>query len=86
MLKFVLLKKRAKDTHIFSYKNIRILYIESTKTVNEMTLNEPVKLTMLWTTQWAQEVIKIVFLVQICGKTYPVYPISSSGIPVEKKA
>ena len=40
----------AKATHIFSAKNIRILYIESTKTVNEMTLNEHVKLTMLWTT------------------------------------
>ena len=31
-------------------KNIRILYIESAKTVNEMTLNELVKLTTLWTT------------------------------------
>ena len=31
-------------------KNIRILYIESAKTVNEMTLNELVKLTALWTT------------------------------------
>ena len=36
-----------KATHIFSAKNFRILYIESTKTVNEMTLNELVKLTML---------------------------------------
>ena len=34
----------------FQQKNIRILYIESAKTVNEMTLNELVKLTMLWTT------------------------------------
>ena len=33
-----------------SAKNIRILYIESAKTVNEMTLNKLVKLTMLWTT------------------------------------
>ena len=40
----------AKATHIFSAKNIRILYIESAKTVNEMTLKELVKLTMLWTT------------------------------------
>ena len=40
----------AKATHIFSAKNIRILYIESAKMVNEMTLNELVKLTMLWTT------------------------------------
>ena len=31
-------------------KNIRILCIESAKTVNEMTLNELVKLTTLWTT------------------------------------
>ena len=37
----------AKATHIFSAKNVRILYIESTKTINEMTLNELVKLTML---------------------------------------
>ena len=40
----------AKATHIFSAKNIRIVYIESTKIVNEMTLNELVKLTTLWTT------------------------------------
>ena len=40
----------AKATHIFSAKNIRILYFESAKTVNEMTLNELVKLTTLWTT------------------------------------
>ena len=33
-------KATAKATHIFSAKNIRILYIESAKTVNEMTLNE----------------------------------------------
>ena len=40
----------AKATHILSAKNIKILYIESAKTVNEMTLNELVKLTTLWTT------------------------------------
>ena len=40
----------AKATHIFSAKNIRILYIESAKTVNKMTLNELIKLTTLWTT------------------------------------
>ena len=34
----------------FQQKNIRILYIEPDKTVNEMTLNELVKLTTLWTT------------------------------------
>ena len=37
----------AKAIHIFSAKNIRILYVESSKTVNEMTLNELVKLTTL---------------------------------------
>ena len=41
----------AKATHIFSAKNIRIFYIESAKTVNEMSLNELVKLTTLWTTE-----------------------------------
>ena len=40
----------AKATHIFSAKNIRILCIESAKTVNEMALNELVKLTTLWKT------------------------------------
>ena len=40
----------AKATHIFLAKNISILYIESAKTDNEMTLKELVKLTMLWTT------------------------------------
>ena len=39
----------AKATHIFSAKNIRILYIESAKTVNEMTLNKLLKLN-----NWAQ--------------------------------
>ena len=34
----------------FLAKNIRILYVESAKTVNEMTLNKLVKLTMLRTT------------------------------------
>ena len=33
----------------FQQKNFRILYIESAKTVNEMTLNKLVKLTTLWT-------------------------------------
>ena len=35
----------AKATYIFLAKNIRILYIESAKTINEMTLNEFVKIT-----------------------------------------
>ena len=34
----------------FQQKNIKIMYIESAKTVNEMTLNKLVKLTTLWTT------------------------------------
>ena len=37
----------AKATHIFLAKTIRILYIESAKTDNEMALNELVKLTTL---------------------------------------
>ena len=40
-------------THIFSARNIRILCIESAKTVNEMTLNELVKLTTALN-NWAQ--------------------------------
>ena len=55
MLKFFAEKNvssfcNAKATHIFSAKNIKIMYIESAKTVNEMTLNKLVKLTTLWTT------------------------------------
>ena len=46
MLKFLQCKSYS---HFFS-KNVRILCIESAKTVNEMTLNELVKLTTLWTT------------------------------------
>ena len=42
----------AKAAHIFSAKNIRILYIESTKTVNEMTINELVTYDAL--NNWAQ--------------------------------
>ena len=50
----------------FSAKNIRILYIESAKTVNEMTLNELVKLTMLWTTvPW--------FIIGYCDCNIPVF-------------
>ena len=49
MLKFFA-EKMWVATHIVSSKNIRILYIESAKTLNEMTVNELVKLTTLWTT------------------------------------
>ena len=48
-----LLKFISSDMQIcwnFLLKNIRILYIESAKTVNEMTHNKLVKLMMLWTT------------------------------------
>ena len=41
------LKGQCKSYSHFSAKNIRILYIESAKTVNEMTLNELYKLTTL---------------------------------------
>ena len=44
------LLKKCELLTFFSAKNIRILYIESAKTVNEMSLNELVKLTTLWTT------------------------------------
>ena len=49
---FLLKKSECKSYSHFFSKNtrIRILYIESAKTVNEMTLNELVKLTTLWTT------------------------------------
>ena len=48
MLNFFAEKMRvAFAVHIFSAKNIRILYIESAKTVDKMTLNELVKLTTL---------------------------------------
>ena len=40
----------AKATHIFSAKKIRILCIESAETINEMTLNDLVKLMTLRTT------------------------------------
>ena len=43
--------------NIFSAKHIRILHIESAKTVNEMTLYELVKPTTLWTAgPWAKAV------------------------------
>ena len=58
----------AKATHIFSANNIRILFLESAKTVNEMTLNELVKLTTLWTTgPWPFLILTLTgFLCSIC--------------------
>ena len=46
-----------KYAEIFSAKNIRILYIESAKTVNEMTLNELVKAldNFVWSMASAEE-------------------------------
>ena len=63
----------AKATHIFSAKNIRILYIESAKTVNEMTLNELIKLTTLWTAgPWSSSNILCIFCKNISeGTLYP---------------
>ena len=44
----------------FSAKNIRLLYIEPAKTVNEMILNELVKLTTLWKTgPWPPKDLRI---------------------------
>ena len=57
----------AKATHIFSAKNIRILCIESAKTVNEMTLNELVKLTTLWTTGPRFAVFSVNGRLKVCG-------------------
>ena len=47
MLKFFAEKMGVKKAHIFSAKNIRILYTESANTINDMTLNVLVKLMML---------------------------------------
>ena len=70
----------AKATHIFSAKNIRILCIKSAKTVNEMTLNELVKLTALWTTfeqpgpelssESSYQILKWEHLLQRCPEIY----------------
>ena len=63
----------AKATHIFSAKNIRILCIESVKTVNEMTLNELVKLTT-FLNNWAQSSIKYKHLKEF-DLSFPSYCI-----------
>ena len=61
----------AKATIIFSAKNIRILYIESAKTVNKMTLKQ----TMLWTTG-------LITLYPTCPKpwTSPVTPTQGDSL------
>ena len=48
-------------------KNIRILYIESAKVVNEMTLNELVNLTMLWTTGPRDNILHLSIKTYIVG-------------------
>ena len=66
----------AKATHIFPAKHIIILCIESAKTVNEMTLNELVKLTVLWTTGprtfWLKKTLDGAMALVIC--IYHIYP------------
>ena len=74
-----LLKKMWKATYFFSAKHFRILYIESAKTVNEMTLNELVKLTTLSTTgpcSWSTW-FTLAFLFEHWG--YRIYPNQSVG-------
>ena len=68
-------------SHFFSKKNIRIFYIESAKTVNEMTLNDFVKLTTLWTTGlWCIFFfIKSTVFQTWCGR-WEVYPITLGGL------
>ena len=69
MLKFFAEKMRVAfaATHIFSAKNIRILYLESAKTVNEMTLNELVKLMMLWTMGPEEKIILLSHTLTMSG-------------------
>ena len=74
MLKFFCWKNvssfcSAKATPTFSAKNIRILYIESAKTVNEMTLNELVKLTTLWITGpcMSCRIKNLIYVIRCCG-------------------
>ena len=53
----------------FSAKNIRILCIESAKTVNEMTLNELVNDAL---NNWALVALKIVYCLSRCYRSYAV--------------
>ena len=64
----------------FSAKNIRILYIDSTKTLNEMTLNELVKLTTLWTTGpgfiiWLKRYLKAIKAEQVSNRKHDVVTV-----------
>ena len=56
-------------SHIFSAKNFRKLYIVSAKIVNEMALNELIKLMTLWTTGPR----KIFDWVQVFGPVNPLW-------------
>ena len=73
-------------THIVSAKNIRILYIESAKTVKEMTLNELVKLMMVWTTRprivWLKKVsyLELRFFSADCIVPYLQYVFRQIGL------
>ena len=68
----------AKANHIFSAKNIRILCIESAIAVNEMTLNELVKLTTLWTTGPWPWICRLVWI--FAGHTHPRSVFSCCGL------
>ena len=79
----------AKATHIFSAKNIRILCIESAKTVNEMTVNELIKLTTLWITgprTYGQQVLRfphiaISSLIPSAWTIYSIFRKMSQNLP-----
>ena len=76
----------AKATHIFSAKHIRILYIESAKTVNEMTLNGLVKLTTLWTTGPRSSTFissnNILLSLDLCASSILYLPLNSIAVPL----
>ena len=57
-LKLNIFAENAKATHIFFSKNASELDIVLTRTVNILTTNELVKLTMLWTTgpRWQDKI------------------------------
>ena len=81
LLTFFQQKKKKKKKK----KKIRILYTESAKTVNEMTLNEPVKLTTLWITgpwkgatlKWKTKIPESTFFLFIVD---PIPEVKQNGI------
>ena len=75
----------AKATHIFSAKNIRIMYTES---LNEMTLNELVKLTTLWTTgPWSFPSFSLFFskVYEGCSKWIAYFYLETSNFKLAQK-